>query len=448
MALAFLIYFVVFQQACQTTSFLAAGFCDQLSPDANCQKDMLVDFFEDPLEAPEGFEGEPRRTERREREPVIPRCRFNYNVSLGKVDILFVIDNSSSMFDEQENLASQFKSFLKDIKNVDYNIAVITTDTSPTSKGIKDAAYQDGKFILINGQLFLSNPEVGENPDKSLISAFTEAIKREETFECDNSAKEASAEGGTNTNRPDKYRNLQQPVESGDSCPNYDERGTYALNLAFQNPEYSSFFREDSQMLVVFLSDEDVRSGEEFYNQENFDDYIPEYENDSPESVLKTFFEKFTYSAMKNIRFHSIIIPPGDKTCLEKQNENRKEHGRGYYGRVYARLSNPSSNLRQFLNDNNLPGNNFLDGSVISICDKNYGSQLKKVSISANEMKVPIPCSDPEDVQLFVNNREIREDIEYTTDETYMYFTPDGDLSLSSRVNMIVVCEGVDPCSD
>ena len=452
LALALLIYFVVFQQACSQVSWMAGAGCETLSPDSNCQKEHIIPEIPErqsprAQEATDDYE----RAERPPARPVTPRCRFSYDLSLGKVDILFVIDNSSSMAEEHRSLAKQFDKFLKHIKNADYNIAVITTDISQSPENPnRGAYYQDGQFISINGQLFLSNPEIGENPDSSIVEAFTTAIEREETRQCDKLAQSSSeSEDSSQNSTPDKYQNFQQSPQETNSCPSSDERGTFALNRAFQNPQHRAFFREGSQMMVVFLSDEDVRSGEEFYNQQGFDDYMPEYE-DSPESVLRSFYELFSYSAEKRIRFHSIIIPPGDDRCLEQQNENRNQgdgSGRGYYGREYARLSRPDPKLRKFLFENNFPGDNLLDGSVISICDRNYGSQLNNVAISATEMQAPLLCQEPEHIRLFVDNREVR-DVEYTTDGNTLFVQPNRDLNLSSRVKIVIVCEGEEVCAD
>ena len=52
------------------------------------------------------------------------------------VDILFVIDNSGSMSDEQQNLASNFNRFIEvlaDQVDLDYRIAAVTTDQAPNS---------------------------------------------------------------------------------------------------------------------------------------------------------------------------------------------------------------------------------------------------------------------------------------------------------------------------
>lgn len=53
-----------------------------------------------------------------------------------KIDILWVIDNSGSMADEQQALGTNFDSFIKGFiaKNVDFKMAITTTDTSSNSK--------------------------------------------------------------------------------------------------------------------------------------------------------------------------------------------------------------------------------------------------------------------------------------------------------------------------
>jgi hypothetical protein len=52
-----------------------------------------------------------------------------------KVDVLFVIDNSGSMSEEQKNLADNFKNFIQvaDIWKNDYHLGVVTTDMDGTS---------------------------------------------------------------------------------------------------------------------------------------------------------------------------------------------------------------------------------------------------------------------------------------------------------------------------
>lgn len=84
-----------------------------------------------------------------------------------KVDLLWVIDNSTSMNHHQQNLSNQFASFIDvlNTKKIDYNIAITTMDMS--------ASGEKGKFIgtpkvitskMSNAkELFKSNVLIGEN---------------------------------------------------------------------------------------------------------------------------------------------------------------------------------------------------------------------------------------------------------------------------------------------
>lgn len=56
-----------------------------------------------------------------------------------KVDFLWVIDNSGSMQQEQNNLASNFSTFIQGFlaKNVDFKMAITTTDTSGSGANAK-----------------------------------------------------------------------------------------------------------------------------------------------------------------------------------------------------------------------------------------------------------------------------------------------------------------------
>ncbi len=64
---------------------------------------------------------------------------FMQNASVTKkLDILWVIDNSRSMEDEQVSLGQNFSTFINDFitKNVDFKMAITTTDTRPEYKGL------------------------------------------------------------------------------------------------------------------------------------------------------------------------------------------------------------------------------------------------------------------------------------------------------------------------
>ncbi|MAX67884.1 MAG: hypothetical protein CME66_13185 [Halobacteriovoraceae bacterium] len=62
---------------------------------------------------------------------------FTQNDTGAKLDILWVIDNSGSMRDEQEALGRNFDAFIQQFveKNIDFKMAITTTDTSRNNAG-------------------------------------------------------------------------------------------------------------------------------------------------------------------------------------------------------------------------------------------------------------------------------------------------------------------------
>ena len=436
LVLALLIYFVGLQ-GCSPTTFAPVGnlSCEEFPAGSNC-KTQLVEFSceERPTQAkcqrtPRSEPTNPRENSpdrERERKPSPPPqhfCKSEYDLSLGQVDILFVIDNSSSMAQEHRNLADQFNSFLYDIKDVNYHLAVITTDisSSPNNPN-RNKYFQDGRFIPIGDRKFLRNENLGDRPSKWALEAFKTAIERKETKDCDRGKQ--PAESG------DKYDRLyDRKNQEAIGCPSSDERGTYAVKLAIENPSYRSFFRPEAHLMVIFLSDEDVRSGEEYYNQEGLEYYQPLWE-DEPETLIDRMYEIFPKS--KTYSFYSIIIPPGDERCLEEQNRYRADgpgSGRGYYGREYARLSK-AGKLREH--------GNILRGEVISICSRNYSYQLRKVAVSAQVSRVPLFCPNPEEIDLYVNGSKVRSDQEI--EGRTLLVQPKGDIPLSSRITVKTLC--------
>ena len=59
-----------------------------------------------------------------------------YQAATDEIDILWVIDNSLSMSDEQDKIAAEFKSFITSIEdyNLQFHIGVITTDVDDTNQ--------------------------------------------------------------------------------------------------------------------------------------------------------------------------------------------------------------------------------------------------------------------------------------------------------------------------
>lgn len=268
---------------------------------------------------------------------------FNYSVTTGEVDILFVDDNSGSMYTEQTEMANRFPGFLDSIYRLDYRLAMITTDITANGGGF---------LSFPNGQKTIANSSRQQDAThQENIDHFQKTIKRPETLTCDSSG----------------YQ----------SCPSGDERGIYALNLAIERSDQRSFFRSGGHLAVVILSDEDERS-----NGGNIAGH-PLEALDKPLSFVQR--AKQFLGATKTVSVHSIIIRPGDSGCHTTQNS--QANVRGDYGYSYAELSEPSTDLK-----NEGP---IVDGVLGSICSNNYTTELGDISAKLKQHleEIQLPCS-------------------------------------------------------
>ena len=351
----FLVFYIV---GCQDLNFSSI-------PDFDCEAEVdvegvscldpqmgatLYDENGNPIEPEEGGnqgEGGERDIKRTSgntyRRSSIPNTVIN--TTLGRINILFVVDNSRSMIEELKSIASQFTSFLNDIKKADYRIAIITTDW------INDR----GRFLLFpNGQKFLSNPNGSSSVHNQNVQYFQQTVKR--------------------------------PVGNND-----DERGIYALNMALDNSGHSDFFRPHSLFMVIIVSDEDERS----YGGQVPTGYYGEVPALESYDLPDTFFRKVSHHNKYSIvEVHSIIVPPGNQQC--------KNQAGGVEGRIYAQASNPSAAILARYG-------NIRKGHVGSICSTNYSGQLGPIAGTLlNVPPIPLPCFPiRESVSLQVEGRKV-----------------------------------------
>lgn len=202
-----------------------------------------------------------------------------YSVS-SDLDILIIGDNSGSMATEQKEMANRFLNFIDSIQDLNFRIAITTTDVRSQSAA--------GRLKLFSSSLNYLDKSLGLSIG-DISARFSSAIYL-----------------GT----------------SGSG----DERGIYALNQAIKNnTEVTSekWMRPSAHLAVIILSDEDERSRGGL-------DGLSIEEMDKPESVLKTLA---AYQGnQKTISVHSIVVRSGDSKCLSAQ-------GAGYYGTFYEKLS-------------------------------------------------------------------------------------------------------------
>lgn len=167
------------------------------------------------------------------------------------VDVLFVVDNSGSMEEEQANLARNFEAFISALSSSqgnDYRLAVVTTDID--SRG-------------------LDGPEIGGLMQASFADTAPFQILRSDTSSCRPIAglKHGCFRGSgarvitSAMARQDQIDAFRSAVSVG-TCGSGMEQGLEAMKLALTRtaadcPGQPPFLREDANLVVVFVSDEE-----------------------------------------------------------------------------------------------------------------------------------------------------------------------------------------------
>lgn len=163
-------------------------------------------------------------------------------------DILFVVDNSASMADEQANLAANFDFFINQIAggNSDYQIAIVSTDQD-SSDGEKD------------GLVSIAYSEASSYRYLESISgdSCTSASIDHGCFRGP-----MSADRIIRSNQPaaDQIALFQDNVNVG-SCGSGNEAGLKAMADALNKTRpgqcNEGFVREDANLIIIFVSDEE-----------------------------------------------------------------------------------------------------------------------------------------------------------------------------------------------
>lgn len=163
-----------------------------------------------------------------------------------EVDILFVIDNSCSMSDEQASLGANFTSFINfaDAQGLDYQIAVVSTDVSgcpgnaspqrPTALDQGQCGYfadGDGDASQVNADWRMITPTEQPSPEAAFGAIVTQGING------------AGVEEGLEA----AYRALSSPLITGWN---------------------GGFLRQDAYLALIFVSDEEDQSPQtvDFYS--------------------------------------------------------------------------------------------------------------------------------------------------------------------------------------
>lgn len=243
------------------TSAVWATACSEVSfaPDPN---------FEAPLDLPPGT--------------MLETFGFSDQDTRAKVDILFVIDNSGSMLEEQAKLGPALSSFIGSIAKIDWQIGITTSDTSNGPHGIK------GSLVPMKG----TSTKILTKNLANYASVFQNTVYRDEVVGC------------------------QDP-----NCPSADERPLEAVSLAIgkRASDNAGFFRNGADLAVVVLTDEDEQST-----------------GAGTSGQMLVSAAKAAFGDSKTFTGFGILIKPGDTACYNSQ---RGTNGAGSYGSFASAFS-------------------------------------------------------------------------------------------------------------
>ena len=214
-----------------------------------------------------------------------------------KIDLLFVIDNSGSMGEEQDNLASSFDGFINTFqtKGLDFHLGVISTDTAfPSGSSSSDLGSRAWTSSAYSG---INNRGPG-----SLLSRDADKYLTHES-----------------PNLADRFKSNVRLGENGSPFETGVLASMYALDSKLLNAgEWNEgFVRSDAFLSIIFLSDEDESSVSYNVNYNyivNDPTLAAQRKNEFSNQVL----------ALKNskrgmIRVDAIVKPSADSCSQAKQ---------------------------------------------------------------------------------------------------------------------------------
>ncbi|MFT5432102.1 MAG: hypothetical protein ACI9OJ_002800, partial [Myxococcota bacterium] len=255
-----------------------------------------------------------------------------------QVDVLFVVDNSGSMSDEQNNLANNFTAFTSSAGQweTDYQIGVITTD-------IDDTNAMASKLMDLNGIRFFTSANDNIGDFATAVKVGSNGSGTEQGLEAARNALSAPL----NTKiKPETVCAVDADCDEGISCiPSVVTPGT--SYCGFWNME---FLREDATLEVVFVSDEEDGSSAAL-------------------AFYVDFFKSIKGFANENL-FHAHAIVGGPGGC-------DGAGGSASDGQRYRHVATETG------------------GKFYSICDTNWSQKLQDIGEVAFGLKVQFFLSRP-----------------------------------------------------
>lgn len=174
-----------------------------------------------------------------------------------QVDILFIMDNSGSMVEEQGKVANAFSTFISYIPHLDWRIAITTTDNSDPNKACKS-----GNLCPL-----ISGSNLSQDENKYYLTP----------------------------NTPNANSIFMDKINVGTSGSGQEKAFDSIRNFTKNKKEdYQQFIRPNASLVTIIVSDSDQSSSY------------------TPESFVSDIH---THLGQKNYTNYSSIVLPGDTTC-------------------------------------------------------------------------------------------------------------------------------------
>ena len=175
------------------------------------------------------------------------------------VDILFVVDNSNSMTEEQLGLDQNFRTFLAQLATAgaDYRLAAVTTQDVKSANPFKVSAPWDGQGKARSG-VADALPGVDMANLKTICNNYFGSTR---AWISSSDLVDAQGNVGTGTSlgsssNMDLLVNLFRCEAIGGTDGDAIERGLANMSHAFQYSDFGSFKRDGSILAIVFVTDE------------------------------------------------------------------------------------------------------------------------------------------------------------------------------------------------
>ncbi len=259
-----------------------------------------------------------------------------------KLDITLIIDDSNSMLPENQKLAAKMTDFVNTLQTSSIDWQMCVTVTRALTVGGNPAW---GASILWSNY----TPAAGISgwvlkPTANLSTIFTNTINN-------------IGAGWAGTD---------------------DERGIKAAWWHMYNGDVrfsgnSGCYRADAALAVIMISDEDERSVGGIEASQFYPGEYKALENDDLPATLATQVRD-VFGTTKRFTFNSIIVKPGDATCLTAQDGGG---AKSHFGTQYNEMSTATG------------------GGIGSICDENYSTNLNLFadSIQDSLASIPLECT-------------------------------------------------------